>query len=78
MFTRFQLKTHFGPLLGASWGVSGGPFWLKQGRLGAPRRPKTVLDYFFLALEILKIARYYFFGTPEPLQGPPEGLPKPS
>ena len=44
----FLLETPLGPLLEAYWGGLGGLFWLKQGRLGRPRRPKTLFDYFFL------------------------------
>ena len=51
---------------------------LKQGRLGGPRRPKTVFDYYFPGLELLKITRYYFRCPPEAPHGPPKSPPKAS
>ena len=78
IFCAVLLDTPLEPILEASWGCLGVLFWLKQGRLGGPRRPKTVFDYFFSALEFPKIHRYYFFGPPEPLQGPLKSPPKAS
>ena len=64
----FPSKSHFGPLLGPSWGPLGGLFSLKQGRIGPPRRSGAPLHNFFLALG----------GPWSPPRGSPRGFLEPS
>ena len=63
--------------MGASWGVSGSPLWLKQGRLGAPRRPKTVLDYFFRPWKFSRSADTTFLAPLSPSRAPPKASRSP-